>query len=50
LFESKFEGIFKTDYLTAHNAANRAGYVSPVQGLKSKELTEIYHGFLHRFG
>ena len=25
LFESKFEGIFKTDYLTSHNAANRAG-------------------------
>lgn len=27
-FESRFEGIFKTDYDTAHNAANRAGYTS----------------------
>ena len=25
LFESKFEGIFKTDYRTAHDAANRSG-------------------------
>lgn len=25
LFESRFEGIFKTDYRTAHEAANRSG-------------------------
>jgi hypothetical protein len=50
LFESKFEGIFKADYLTSHNAANQAGFVSPLQGLNSKQLSEIYHGFLHRFG
>ncbi|WP_175175004.1 hypothetical protein [Achromobacter pestifer] len=25
IFESKFEGIFKTDYRTAHDAAVRAG-------------------------
>jgi RHS repeat-associated protein len=28
LFESKFEGIFKTNYRTAHEAADRAGYPS----------------------
>ncbi|MCP4499512.1 MAG: hypothetical protein GY822_06045 [Deltaproteobacteria bacterium] len=28
LFESKFEGIFKTDYRKAHKAANRAGHHS----------------------
>jgi hypothetical protein len=31
LFESKFEGIFRTDYATAHNAANRAGRLSGIQ-------------------
>lgn len=50
LFESKFEGIFETDYLTSHNAANRAGYVSPVESLNAEQISEIYDGFLHRFG
>ena len=49
LFESKFEEIFKTDYLTAHNAANRAGYFSPIEMLNPEEISEIYNGFLHRF-
>jgi YD repeat-containing protein len=31
LFESKFEGIFRTDYGTAHNAANRAGRPSGIR-------------------
>jgi|GEM_PF-1927559 len=31
LFESKFEGIFKTNYRTSHNAANRAGYHSGLE-------------------
>ena len=31
LFESKFEGIFKTDYRKAHNAANKAGYPSGIE-------------------
>jgi len=30
LFESKFEGIFKTDYRTAHEAAERAGRPSGI--------------------
>lgn len=50
LFESKFEGIFETDYLTAHNAANRAGYGSPIESLNAEQILEIYNGFLHRFG
>ena len=50
LFESKFEGIFKTDYLTSHNAANRAGYISPAEGLSTEQIRETYRGFLHRFG
>lgn len=29
-FESRFEGIYRTDYRTAHEAANRAGYPSGV--------------------
>ena len=39
IFESKFEGIFKTDYITAHKAANRAGYTS---GLNETE--EVIYG------
>jgi len=31
LFESKFEGIFKTDYRTAHDAANRSGRTSGLE-------------------
>lgn len=31
LFESKFEGVFKTNYRTAHSAANRAGYKSGLE-------------------
>ena len=31
LFESKFEGIFKTDYRTAHGAANRSGRPSGLE-------------------
>ncbi|WP_083936001.1 PAAR-like domain-containing protein [Methylobacterium sp. B1] len=31
LFESKFEGIFKTDYRTAHEAANKAGHLSGLE-------------------
>jgi hypothetical protein len=31
LFESKFEGIFKVDYRTAHSAANRAGRLSGLE-------------------
>jgi hypothetical protein len=31
LFESKFEGIFKVDYRTAHGAANRAGKLSGLE-------------------
>lgn len=50
LFESKFEGIFKTDYLKSHNAANRAGYISPAEGLSADEIKETYRGFLYRFG
>jgi uncharacterized protein (UPF0248 family) len=50
LFESKFEGIFNTDYRTAHNAANRAGYTSGIEGLTDEHLQELYRGFLHRFG
>lgn len=42
--------IFKIDYLTSHNAANRAGYVSPVEDLNAEQISEIYNGFLHRFG
>ena len=32
LFESRFEGIFKTDYRTAHDAANRSGRYSGIEG------------------
>ncbi|MFM8454101.1 MAG: hypothetical protein ACKOAD_03855, partial [Gammaproteobacteria bacterium] len=49
LFESKFEGIFKTNYTRAHNAANKAGHRSPLEGLSNKELQELYYGFIHRF-
>ncbi|MGD0465411.1 MAG: hypothetical protein ABSA84_01790 [Gammaproteobacteria bacterium] len=38
-FESRFEGIFKTNYTTAHNAANKAGHIS---GLSIEE--EIKYG------
>jgi len=38
-FESKIEGIFKTDYITAQKAANRAGYAS---GLNETE--EVIYG------
>jgi uncharacterized protein RhaS with RHS repeats len=31
LFESKFEGIFKTNYRTAHDAANRSGRTSGLE-------------------
>jgi hypothetical protein len=31
LFESKFEGIHKTDYRTAHDAANRSGRKSGLE-------------------
>ena len=31
LFESKFEGIFRTDYRTAHEAANRSGRPSGLE-------------------
>ena len=31
LFESHFEGIFHTNYRTAHEAANRAGYLSGLE-------------------
>ena len=31
LFESKFEGIFRTNYRTAHDAANRAGRLSGIE-------------------
>jgi Putative peptidoglycan binding domain len=31
IFESKFEGIFKTDYRTAHGAANRSGRPSGLE-------------------
>lgn len=34
-FESRFEGIFNTDYSTAHEAANRAGHPS---GLKELDI------------
>ena len=30
-FEAKFEGIFRTDYATAHNAANRADRLSGIE-------------------
>jgi hypothetical protein len=30
LLESKFKGIFRTDYATAHNAANRSGRPSGI--------------------
>ncbi|WP_417798611.1 hypothetical protein [Terasakiella pusilla] len=31
LFESKFEGIFRTDYRTAHEAANKVGRPSGLE-------------------
>ncbi|HEY9420625.1 MAG TPA: RHS repeat-associated core domain-containing protein, partial [Thermoanaerobaculia bacterium] len=34
LFESKFEGIFKTDYVTAHKAANRSGRHSGLENIE----------------
>ena len=41
-FESRFEGIFRTDYSTAHDAANRAGRSS---GLKNEfDIKEVKHG------
>ena len=49
IFESRFEGIFSSDYLTSHNAAKNAGYPSPIENLSTESLTEIYHGFIHRF-
>ena len=30
-FESRFEGIFKTNYRTAHEAANRSGRLSGLE-------------------
>lgn len=30
-FESRFEGIVKTDYRTAHEAANRSGRLSGLE-------------------
>ncbi len=49
LFESKFEGIFKTDYFSAHKAADYKGYKSPIEGLNLDQIAELYDGFLHRF-
>jgi hypothetical protein len=40
-FESRFEGIFRTDYDTAHNAANRAGHPS---GLRNNDAIEVKNG------
>ena len=34
-FESRFEGIFKTDYKAAHNAAKHAGYPSGLDDIES---------------
>lgn len=48
LFESKFEGIFKTDYITSHNAATSAGHISPIENLCSEQLSEIYRGLINR--
>jgi hypothetical protein len=31
LFESRFEGIFRTDYRTAHEATNRSGRLSGLE-------------------
>jgi hypothetical protein len=31
LFESRFEGIFKTGYRTAHEATNRSGRLSGLE-------------------
>jgi hypothetical protein len=45
-FESRFEGIFKTDYKTAHDAANRAGHPS---GLRSEfDIKEVNSGNVYR--
>lgn len=45
-FESRFEGIFRTDYNTAHEAANRAGHPS---GLRNEfEIMEIQNGNAYR--
>lgn len=44
-FESRFEGIFKTDYRTAHNAANRAGRPS---GLEDLNTQGVRNGFIYR--
>ena len=31
IFEAKFEGIFKTDYRTAHEVTNRSGRLSGLE-------------------
>ncbi len=48
LFEAKFEGIFDTDYMAAHKAANKVGYLSGIEGLSDELLEELTSGFLHR--
>jgi hypothetical protein len=50
LFELKFEGIYNTNYITAHNAAKKAGYESAIEGLSSEKMAEIYIDFLYKFG
>jgi hypothetical protein len=37
-FGSRFEGIFRTDYRTAHNAAERARRPSGIQDIDSFEF------------
>jgi len=44
-FESRYEGIFRTDYKTAHDAANRAGYRS---GLEEQLNIGARNGFVYR--
>ena len=46
-FESRFEGVFRTDYKTAHEAANRAGRPS---GLRNdlNDIMEVQRGHVYR--
>ena len=60
LFETKFEGVFKTNYRTAHDAANRSGrfsgmdrnepdlYISDKNNPNKLILKEEYRGILLR--
>lgn len=46
-FESRFEGIFRTDYRTAHDAADRAGHPSGLRNFNGAQ--EITNGYVNRY-